>query len=364
MAARGSSGPESQGGPPRDRAHHDHEHHDHAHGGGGAHDHAHGAGGPPSRGGGGAHDHAHDHANGHKHDHAAELRSTPVERLAWAFALTLGFMIVEAAVGFWSESLSLVADAGHMLAAALLLALVAQRIAKRARTKRSTYGYRRAEVLAAFANGTALALTSVWVVVEAVDRWQHPHIVHGQAMMITAALGLLVNLVAAAILRAGSHNANTRAALAHVLGDALGSVGAIAAGALVLGWGVQRADPVIGVAIGVLVAWSGVRLVRDTTRVLMEGTPPHIDLAEVEAAIRAVPGVADVHDLHVWTISEGFDSLTVHVVIARGFHGTDVASAVGNHLRDKLGIDHSTVQPEAPRRDSLVPLRRRPREAT
>jgi cobalt-zinc-cadmium efflux system protein len=338
--------------------------HDHAHGpastAGAAHDHAH------DHGAAGAHGHDHDHAPGHRHDHAAELRNTPAARLAWAFGLTLSFMVVEAAVGFWSQSLSLVADAGHMLAdaAALLLALVAQRIAKRARTKKSTYGYRRAEVLAAFANGTALALTSVWVVVEAFERWQHPVLVHGQAMMITATLGLVVNLVCAAILHAGSHNANTRAALAHVLGDALGSVGAIAAGALVLVWDLRRADPIIGVAIGVLVAWSGIRLVRDTTRVLMEGTPPHIDLAEVEAAIRAVPGVADMHDLHVWTISEGFDSLTVHVIIARGFHGTDVASAVGNHLRDKLGIDHSTVQPEAPRRDSLVTLRRRPRPAT
>lgn len=283
-------------------------------------------------------------------------------RLAWAFGLTVSFMVIEAAVGFWSQSLSLVADAGHMLAdaAALALALVAQRIARRARTKRSTYGYRRAEVLAAFANGTALALTAAWILFEAVQRWQQPLLVHGRAMMITAALGLVVNLISAAILRAGSHNANTRAALAHVISDALGSVGAICAGALVLIWDLRRADPLIGVAIGFLVAWSGYRLVRDTTRVLMEGTPPHIDLAKAEAAIRAVPGVADLHDLHVWTISEGFDSLTVHVVITRGFHGTDVASAVGQKVRDSLGIAHSTVQPEAPRGDSLVPLRRRP----
>lgn len=271
-------------------------------------------------------------------------------------------MIVEASVGFWSQSLALVADAGHMLAdaAALALALVAQRIARRTRTRQSTYGYRRAEVLAAFANGTVLALTAVWIVVEAVERWQKPPMVHGRAMMITAALGLGVNLVAAAILRTGAHNANTRAALAHVLSDALGSLGAIVAGALVLTLGMYRADPVIGILIGMLVAWSGVRLVRDTTRVLMEGTPPHIDLAKVEVAIRGVPGVADVHDLHVWTISEGFDALTVHVVIAQGFHGTDVAAAVGRHCRDHLGIEHTTVQPEAPRRDSLVTLRRRP----
>lgn len=339
--------------------------HDHAHEGGerrGAHDHHHGDDHAHDKGG-----HAHDkgdhaHDDDHAHDHAAELRSTPARRLAWAFALTASFMLVEAGVGFWSQSLALVADAGHMLAdaAALALALVAQRIARRARTRQSTYGYRRAEVLAASANGTALALTAVWIVVEAVERWQNPPVVHGGAMMITAALGLGVNLGCAAILRSGSHNANTRAALAHVLSDALGSVGAIVAGALVLGMDLRRADAVIGVGIGLLVAWSGARLVRDTTRVLMEGTPPHIDLAEAEALIRAVPGVADVHDLHVWTISEGFDSLTVHVVITRGYHGTDVAAAVGQRVREKLGIDHSTVQPEPPKRDSLVPLRRRP----
>jgi cobalt-zinc-cadmium efflux system protein len=331
---------------------HDHAHghdHDHAHGHDHAHRHAHAR----------DHDHAHPH---HAHDHAAELRNAPSRRLAWAFGLTVTFMVVEAAVGFWSKSLALIADAGHMLAdaAALALALVAQRIARRARTRQSTYGYRRAEVLAAFANGTVLALTAVWVIAEAVHRWQKPPLVHGEAMMVTAACGLGVNLVAAWILHTGSHNANTRAALAHVLSDALGSIGAIAAGTLVLTLGMVRADPAISVGIGLLVAWSGIRLVRDTTRVLMEGTPPHLDIAEIEASIRAVPGVADVHDLHVWTISEGFDLLTVHVVIARGFHGTDVASAVAHHMRDKHRIQHCTVQPEAPRQDFLVPLRRRP----
>ncbi|MBK8252944.1 MAG: cation transporter [Polyangiaceae bacterium] len=342
---------------------HDHEpthDHDHAHG---HHDHAHDHHAKSHSDVHNArHDHDHDHDH-HSHDHAAELRATPTRRLAWAFGLTASFMVVEAVVGFISHSLALVADAGHMLAdaAALALALVAQRIARRQRTRQSTYGYRRAEVLAAFANGTLLALTAIWIVVEAVHRWQNPPIVHGTPMMITAALGLGVNLVSAAILHTGKHNPNTRAALAHVLSDALGSVGAIVAGVLVLTLNMWRADPVIGVAIGLLVAWSGVRLVRDTARVLMEGTPPHLDIARVEASIRGVPGVTDVHDLHVWSISEGFDLLTVHVVIARGFHGTDVAAAVSRHVKETLGIDHSTVQPEAPQGDVLVPLRRRPK---
>jgi cobalt-zinc-cadmium efflux system protein len=349
MATAGRGDHPRGAGRPQDHEH-DHKHdHDHDH----KDAHAHGR----------SHEHAHEPhqapGHDHDHDHSAELRATPARRLAWALGLTASFMVVEAVVGFWAQSLALVADAGHMLAdaAALALALIAQRIARQARTRRSTYGYRRAEVLAAFTNGTVLAVTAVWIVIEAIERWRSPPPVHGQTMMITAAIGLGVNLVSAAILRSGVHNANTRAALAHVLSDALGSVGAILAGVLVLTMDMRRADPVIGIAIGVLVAWSGYRLVRDTTRVLMEGTPPHIDLAEVEASIRAVPGVTDVHDLHVWTISEGFDSLTVHVVIAGGFHGTEVAAAVGRHVRDKLGIEHSTVQPEAPHRDSLIPLR-------
>lgn len=245
-------------------------------------------------------------------------------------------------------------------AAALGLALFAQRVASRGRTPERTYGHRRAEVLAAFANGTLLALTSVWIVAEAVERWRSPPEIRGGAMLITAALGLVVNLGSAAILHRGAHNANTRAALAHVLSDALGSIGAIIAGALVWGWGVRRADPLTSVIIAVLVAYSGYRLVRDTTRVLMEGTPGHVDMKRVEAVIRAVPGVADMHDLHVWTISDGFDALTVHVVLTRGSHGTEVAALVGQTVRATLGITHVTVQPEPPRADSLIPLRRRP----
>ena len=151
-------------------------------------------------------------------------------------------------------------------------------------------------------------------------------------MTVTAVIGLLVNigcgLACSAPARHG-HNVNTRAALAHVLTDALGSVGAILAGALVLRFGWNRADPLISVVIGVLVLWGGYRLVRDTSRVLMEGSPIEIDIAHVEETIRGVPGVVDFHDLHVWSISDGFDVLTVHVVLARGFHGTDVVAVGG-----------------------------------
>jgi cobalt-zinc-cadmium efflux system protein len=274
-------------------------------------------------------------------------------------------MLVEAGVGWWSHSLALVADAGHMLADAIALglAIVAQRIAAQTRTRARTYGFRRAEVLAAFANGIALSLTSVWIVAEALERWRDPQPIHAVAMTTTAALGLLVNGGSALLLSTGAHghNVNTRAALAHVLSDALGSVGAIVAGLLVLGPGWTRADLAISAVIAALILWGGYRLVRDTSRVLMEGSPVEIDLEHVEETLRGVPGVADFHDLHVWSISDGFDVLTVHVVLARGFHGTDVVAAVSRTLRERHGLGHVTIQPEAPPDERLVPLGRRPR---
>jgi cobalt-zinc-cadmium efflux system protein len=305
-----------------------------------------------------AHDHEHDH--NHEHEHA--LRATPLRRLVGALCLTASFMFVEAIVGWWANSLALVADAGHMLAdaAALALAIFAQRIASGERTRARTYGYRRAEVLAAFGNGIALGLTAVWIFVEAAQRWQKPPEVMGAPVTITAVVGLVVNLAAAMLLGVGAHgqNVNTRGALAHVLTDALGSVGAIVAGALVLLYHWYRADPIVSVAIGVLVLWSGWRLVLETSRVLMEGSPIEIDLEHIEETLRGVPGVADFHDLHVWSISDGFDVLTVHVVLDRGYHGTDVVAAVARRLRDRHKLEHCTIQPEPPQGQELVTLRR------
>jgi cobalt-zinc-cadmium efflux system protein len=304
--------------------------------------------------------HGHGHGDG-GHDHAAELKSTPMRRLILALVVTGGFMFVEAGVGWWSKSLALLADAGHMLAdaAALALAIVAQRIAAQQRTRARTYGHRRAEVLAAFANGIALGLTAIWIFIEAAQRWRDPPHILAPAMTITAIVGLVVNVVCALMLGVGEHghNVNTRGALAHVITDALGSVGAIAAGVLVWAFGWARADPAISAAIGVLVLWGGWRLVRDTSHVLMEGSPTEVDIAHIEETLRGVPGVVDFHDLHVWSISDGFDVLTVHIVIERGYHGTDVVASVARALREKHRIDHATIQPEPCHDDKLVELR-------
>jgi cobalt-zinc-cadmium efflux system protein len=309
--------------------------------------------------------HRHDdrdaHAGSDDHAHGqGRARDTPVHVLTVALVATAGFMLVEAGVGLWSRSLALLADAGHMLAdaGALALALLAQRWAARPRTAQSTFGFRRAEVLAAFANGVALALTAIWIVKEAVERWIAPPEIRAGGMLIAAALGLVVNVaVAAMLLRAQRDSLNVRAAFAHVLLDAVGSVAALLAGGLVAVFGLVRADPALSVVIACLVAWSGWRVLREATGILLESAPEHLDVSDVEKTILACPGVAGVHDLHVWRISERFDTLTVHVTLARGAHGVEVCRSVGERLLRVHGLDHVTVQPEAPPPDEIVSVR-------
>ena len=284
-------------------------------------------------------------------DHAHGLRETPEGRILLALVLTLITMVASIVGGVVSHSLALLSDAGHMMAdaAALALALVAQRVASRPRTHRRTYGSRRAEVLAAFVNALFLGLTSVWVVVEAVDRWRTPPDVNARWMLAVAGGGLAVNLVAAWVLSSGhGHNENTRSALAHVLSDAAGSVAAIVAAVIVLGWGWQRADPLISVVLAVMIFWSAWKLVVRTAGVLMEGTPAGLHPPDLERTIRATPGVGDLHDLHAWRISEGFDVVTVHVILDGTRHGPEVAQEVCARVRSEHGIDHVTVQPEPP----------------
>lgn len=282
--------------------------------------------------------------------------------LGIALAVTASFLVVEAVVGWLSGSLALLADAGHMLAdtGALALALLAQRWARRPRNERSTFGYRRAEVLAAFVNGIALAVTALFILVEAVERVLNPRALHAESLLIVAGLGLLVNLGVAWLLHgARAESVNVRAALAHVVMDAMGSVAAILAGVAAL-LGLPRADPVLAGLIALLVAASGWRLLVETTAILLEGVPRHLDVAAIERSIRNVEGVASLHDLHVWCISDRFDALTVHVVLGPGAHGVDVARRVAERVRRDFGIHHATVQPEAPPPPALVALHRGP----
>jgi cobalt-zinc-cadmium efflux system protein len=306
----------------------------------------------------GGHGHGH---GGHAHGgHAHGGKNSPRTQLSLALALTLGFMGVEAVVGYLSGSLALLADAGHMLgdSGALVLALLAQRMAERPRTELRTYGLKRAEVLAAFVNGIVLFGISLMIMREAVERFMTPVAIHGRAMLLTAIAGLSVNLLSALILmRGGKGNINVRTALLHVLSDALGSVAAIIAAVGALWFGAARLDPALSLVIALLVLAGGYRVLRETTGILLESAPPHIDVAAVERAIQGTPGVTSVHDLHVWRISEEFDALTAHVTLTRGAHGTEVCRSVAERLKSEFKLEHVTIQPEAPPPDELVAVR-------
>lgn len=295
----------------------------------------------------GAHAHGHHHHGGHAHDHA----QAGARRLTAALALTLSFFGVEVVAGFYTHSLALLSDAGHMFtdSGALLLALFAQRLSLKPRTRVHTFGFRRAEILAALANGALLVATAAGVIVEGISRLSEPPVVDAVPMLWVACCGLAVNGIAALVLGLGAHDSlNLRAALAHVLSDALGSVASIAAALGLIYFDFALADPIASLAIALLIGFGAVRLIRQTVSILMERAPLGVDLHEVERVIRETRGVAELHDLHAWEISDGFAAVTVHVVLDGASHGTDVARSVGERIRTRFGIEHVTVQPEAP----------------
>jgi cobalt-zinc-cadmium efflux system protein len=270
------------------------------------------------------------------------------KRLTLVLSLVVLYMVAEVVGGLASNSLALLADAGHMLtdAAALGLSLFAIWVARRPATPKRTYGYHRMEILAALVNGATLIAVAVLIFVEAYRRWSAPPAVKGGLMLAVACGGLAVNLVALLILHRGrGESLNVRGAWLHVLTDTLGSVQAIAAGVLISGFGWTWADPLASVLIGLLVIFSSWSLIRESVGVLMEGVPAHLELDEVAAAMAGVPGVMTVHDLHVWTITSGFVSLSAHVVIEPNC-AEDVLWRVRAMLHDRFGIDHSTIQVE------------------
>jgi len=293
-----------------------------------------------------AHSHSHSHGHSHAHSHGGGGSST---RLAWTLGLILAYMVAEAVGGWLTGSLALLADAGHMLsdAAALGLSMFAMSMARRPRTAKQTYGYHRLEILAALANGATLVAISILVMVEAFHRFGSPEPVNAGGMVWIAAGGLLVNLAALAILHGGrDDNLNMRGVWLHVLTDALGTVQAIVAGALIWGFGWQWADPVASVLISLLVIWSAWSLLKEATGVLMESAPAHIDVNEVHDLMSQVSGVLEVHDLHVWTITSGMESLSAHVVVEDRRFDCDILGEIRVTLHERFGIDHITVQME------------------
>ncbi|CDM66690.1 cation diffusion facilitator family transporter [Pyrinomonas methylaliphatogenes] len=279
----------------------------------------------------------------------ADRRLSRRQRLVWVLSLTCLYAFAEAIGGWWTGSLALLADAGHMLTdiAAIALALFAAWFGARPANSRKTYGYYRLEILAAFINGIALVLISILILYEAYKRFLSPPEVKASVMIAIAIGGLVTNLFCAWLLHGEhEHDLNVRGAWLHIIGDALGSVGAIIAGALMLARNWWIADPLFSILITLLIIWSAWRLIREATDVLLEGTPAHINLAAVEEAILETEGVTDVHDLHVWTITSGREALSAHVIHAEGISQPELLRALRAKLRTRFGIDHLTIQME------------------
>lgn len=285
---------------------------------------------------------AHDHAHGVGPDRSSSKRA-----LAIALALIASFMFVEVVGGLLSGSLALLADAAHMLsdAASLAIALAAIWLAERPATLRRSFGYQRAEILAALFNGITLVLISVWIFYEAYQRLEDPPEVLGETVLVIAVIGLLVNVGAAWLLsRDQGESLNVSAALRHVLADLAGSVGVIVAAVIILVTGWQAADPIIGALIGVLVLVSAWPILRDSIRILLEQAPAGIDVDEIERALVQTDGVEDVHDLHVWTITSGFPALAVHVLVGRERDCHERRRRLERVLEEDFGISHTTIQ--------------------
>lgn len=292
--------------------------------------------------------HLHAHLDGDaQHAHIVEGRSQLA--LGVALGLTLLFAVIEAVTGFISNSLALISDAGHMVtdAAALGLALMAQAIASRPPSHRHSFGFVRAEALAAFVNSLAMLALVAWIVWEAVQRLMHPEAVQGGVVLVVAAIGAGINLLVAWVLSRDNASINTRAALVNVMGDLLGSVAAIASGAIIYFTGWVRVDPILSIFVALLILRSTGGILRESYHFLMEGVPAGIDYLEVGASLKAVEGVLGVHDLHVWDMSPGHPALIGHLEIASLEQWPAVLAAVRAMLREKHGIDHVTLQPEA-----------------
>lgn len=291
------------------------------------------------------------HDHGHDHDRAL-MRAGQRTALVITLAVNAAFLVVEVVGGLRFHSLALLADAAHMFTdvAALALALVALMLASRPSTSRLTFGLERAEVLGALVNGLALLAVSAWIVFEAVRRISDPADVRGGGVLAVASIGLVINLVSAvALARVRGSSLNMRGALMHMVADAIGSAGTMAAAVAVILWGATWTDPVVSLAIAALVIVASYRLLADTTHVLLEGVPSGMDRADVEAVLLAEPGIEAVHHLHLWSLASDVPALSAHVVLA-GEVSLHEAQQRGDELKQLLasryGIVHSTLELE------------------
>ena len=296
----------------------------------------------------------------HSHHHHEHHHADAGPRLIWALLLTLGFAAVEAVTGFWSGSLALLGDAGHMVtdSASLGLAAFAVWLARRPPSTRHSYGLGRVETLAALLNVVFMVLVVVSISVAAISRFLAPAAINGQAVTLVALVGLLINIGVAWLLMHGEQTMNTRGALLHVLGDLLGSVAALVAGTVIIFTGWTPIDPLLSLLICFLVLGSSLRLLREVLRALLEGVPAHLSLAQVGQALATVPGVNSVHDLHIWTLSSNRIALSAHLLVDDLAQWPAVLAAA-RHVLQHQGIAHITLQPES----AVHPVRWLPRDA-
>lgn len=290
--------------------------------------------------------------SGHSHAGAAPSGTAAGKhksRLAWALALTTSFMVAEVVGGLWTGSLALLADAAHMLtdAGGLALALIAIRFSERPATPQATYGYVRAEVLSALTNAVVLLLLTVYILYEAYKRFQNPPEIIGGPMLVVAVIGLIVNLISMKLLAGGSSESiNVKGAYFEVLSDMLGSLGVIVAAIVVLLTGWTLVDPIIGAGIGLFIVPRTWILLKQAIHILMEGTPPDIDVGLLEGRLAAIPGVDAVHDLHVWTVTSGLDAMSCHLTVSDMSQARTIIEAANTAMRDEFKLDHTTIQVE------------------
>jgi cobalt-zinc-cadmium efflux system protein len=284
----------------------------------------------------------------HQHDQPHSHHDSSHLNLFWPVMLTLGYAFVEALGGWLTHSLALLGDAGHMFSdsASLGLAWLASWIALKPPTRKHSYGLARVEIIVALANGLFMLFVVGGIVREAILRLQHPRDIAGGDVMLIAFIGLMVNIAVAWHLHKGHENLNSRAALLHVMGDLLGSVAAIAAGAIIYFTGWTRIDPILSIMISMLILASTFNLLREALHVLMEGVPLNLDLDVVETEMGKVEGVSSIHDVHIWTLSSGVVALSAHVVL-HDLHGwIHVLPTMRDMLNNRYGINHVTLQPE------------------
>lgn len=342
--------------PPPVHRHGSHEHGAHGHGAHehGAQDHEAHEHGSPDHGheshDAGRHGHSHDHQAGHGHadhlhSHAAGADET---RVAWACVIITIFLAVQLVGGVISGSLALLADAGHMVSDAVALGMswAALRIGRRPADLLRSYGYRRMEVLVAFANGCALFVITVWIAFEAAWRLAMPRIVHGRSMLAVAVAGLIANAVAFLILSGGRReNLNMRSAWLHVLGDLLGFAITVIAAAIILVTGWSRVDPILSLMVAVLILRSAVQIVRSSGHILLEGTPAGLDVAQVrEDLLAALPALCDVHHVHCWSLTQEEQFITLHVRTTEDADLDTLVPAINRRLKHRFGITHATIQ--------------------